>query len=74
MADEEQQQMQEPMEDEDVAVPVVIDRSKLTPNMRHYLAMSKLHSQNEYSKGLYGNLFSSGTLLDHQSVMYALIS
>lgn len=53
MADEEQQQMQEPMEDEDVAVPVVIDRSKLTPNMRHYLAMSKLHSQNEYAKGWY---------------------
>ena len=52
MADEEQQQMQEPMEsDEEASVPVVIDRSKLTPNMRHYLAMSKLHSQNEYSKG-----------------------
>ena len=51
MADEEQQQMQEPMEGDEEAVPVVIDRSKLTPNMRHYLAMSKLHSQNEYSKG-----------------------
>ena len=40
---------QEPVEGEDESVaPVVIDRSKLTPTMRHYLSMSKMHSQNAY--------------------------
>merc|ERR1711935_917109 len=44
------------MESDEESVPVVIDRSKLTPNMRHYLAMSKLHSKdmqqekNEFTK------------------------
>ena len=54
MAEEEVQQQ---MEGDEESVPVMVDRSKLTPNMRHYLQMSKLHSQNEYAKGpvgLYG--------------------
>ena len=37
------------MEDgEETVAPVVIDRTKLTPTMRHYLQMSKIHSQNDY--------------------------
>jgi len=36
------------MEQEEESVPVVIDRTKLTPTMRHYLSMSKMHSQNAY--------------------------
>ena len=51
MAEEEVQQQ---MEGDEESVPVMVDRSKLTPNMRHYLQMSKLHSQNEYAKGPVG--------------------
>ena len=51
MAEEEVQQQTEGDEE---SVPVMVDRSKLTPNMRHYLQMSKLHSQNEYAKGPVG--------------------
>ena len=51
MAEEEVQQQ---MEGDEESVPVMVDRSKLTPNMRHYLQMSKLHSKNEYAKGPVG--------------------
>ena len=51
MAEEEVQQQ---MEGDEESIPVMVDRSKLTPNMRHYLQMSKLHSQNEYAKGPVG--------------------
>ena len=52
---EQAQLEQAPMQvqqDEEDNVPIVVDRSKLTPNMRHYLQMSKLHSKNEYAKGI----------------------
>ena len=39
---------QDQTEMEDDVAPVVIDRTKLTPTMRHYLQMSKMHSDNDY--------------------------
>jgi hypothetical protein len=42
--------MQQEQEEEEMAA-VVIDRAQLTPSMRHYLQMSKLHSQNAYTAG-----------------------
>ena len=30
------------------SVPILVDRSKMTPQMRHYLTMSKMQSENAY--------------------------
>ena len=67
MAEEEVQQQ---MEGDEESVPVMVDRSKLTPNMRHYLQMSKLHSQNEYAKGPVG-LYRSDDALKKTTRLYS---
>ena len=30
------------------SVPILVDRAKMTPQMRHYLTMSKMQSENAY--------------------------
>ncbi|CBY23888.1 unnamed protein product [Oikopleura dioica] len=49
---EEQQEMQEQvqMEDQGDSVPILVDRTKMTPQMRHYLTMSKMQSENAYKE------------------------